>query len=274
RAVVLAADFRPTGLALHFQAEVNEDSKTNAFLKDCQPNALPELSKMPTGSLMYMATHLGARTFREFLPMLYGLYGDKDDKESKDIRAALVALADAEPRSRYDAWSIPIEGLQVAHFADPAKAVAAQLKVFESLQPGSQFSQGMIKDKKVQANAKKYAGFELNRVAITWDLEKMAEKSGAALPPEVRKKMVEGMKAMMGDGVQSWFGTDGKVMLTVSAKDWEKASQIIDQYREGKDTVGDHQAFKAARRELPRESTAIALIDMPRYARVLFDFVK
>ena len=47
------------------------------------------------------------------------------------------------------------------------------------------------------------------------------------------KQMADAMKKMMGEGVNSWFGSDGKVYVQVTAKDWEAARRQLDEYLDG-----------------------------------------
>jgi hypothetical protein len=136
----------------------------------------------------------------------------------------------------------------------------------------------MLKEKPVvKKNAQKYRDFELHSVHLVWDLEKMAEASGAgagALPEEARKQLAEGMKKLMGGEMNLWFGSDGKDVVTVVAKDWPAAEKLLDQYFKGEKKVGDVAAFRDTRKELPAEATVLALFDVVKYAAAVLDFVK
>src|SRR5262249_39179029 len=154
-------------------------------------------------------------------------------------------------------------------YADPAKGMDAQLKLIEAMGAGTTFQSGALKEKpKVQPKAEKYKGFELTSVQLTWDFDKMMEQAGGAqqLPEEAKKQMVEMWKKLLGEKMNYWFGTDGKVVVQVIAKDWKAAEKLLDQYFTGKDTVGAVQAFADARKEMPADATMLVLVDLVRYA--------
>lgn len=82
------------------------------------------------------------------------------------------------------------------------------------------------------------------------------------------------MAKMMGEGLTAWLGTDGKQVLQVTAKDWDAAKKLLDQYYKGENTVGDDKAFLTARKELPAEATVVELIDAMQYANLILGMVK
>jgi hypothetical protein len=86
--------------------------------------------------------------------------------------------------------------------------------------------------------------------------------------------MAEGLKKMLGEGINTWFGTDGKVFLQATASDWKSAQKLIDQYLDGKAKVGDQQAYQDSRKALPADTTVVALIDLPMYGKVIYEFVQ
>jgi hypothetical protein len=175
----------------------------------------------------------------------------------------------AAPESVAMDFNMPLAGLQVWHYKDPAKAVEAQIKVFEAMKPGGSFQTAMLKDKpELKTNAQTHRGFKLNAVSLQWDFDKIAESNPAG------KQMVEVMKKMMGEGMKSWFGTDGKVYVQVAAKDWESARSHLDQFLDGKNAIGQEKAFQEARKQLPAEATILGVIDAPVYGQMITEIMQ
>src|SRR5262249_13305458 len=137
------------------------------------------------------------------------------------------------------------------------------------------FQAAAIKDPKVKEKAEKYGSFELHSFSATWDFEKMMEQLGEApgLPDEFKKKMPGIMKKWLGTDVNVWFGTDGKSVVHVVAKTFKEAQVLLDQFTQGKKPIAEQQAYKEARKELPKESTVLVLMDSPAYAKMGFDVV-
>src|SRR5262249_34142479 len=117
-------------------------------------------------------------------------------------------------------------------------------------------------------DAETFRNFKLNHYSWTYDFEKMAEKV-----PQGGKEMVEAMKTMMGDGVKSWAGTDGKVFVQIIAKDWASAQRMLEDYLDGKNTVGSQQPFQDARKHLPAQASMVVLMDGPQYTQMMGEFM-
>jgi hypothetical protein len=266
RGLVLGLEFRPEGFALTGQASVGPESTTNKALKDSKPGALTNLGQMPTGYLYYDASALSATMVEKLAAFFLGaMPGEGIDK--KELKEAVQDLEAAKPSHRAGATSMPLKGIQVWACEDGAKADKAQLKILEALKEGSSFT-GVLKNKpEIKARAEKYRNFELTRVKMTWDIDKMVEGAGpAANTEEGKKAMTAMMKSMLGEGVTVWFGSDGKNMVKVMAPDWSTAKAILDSYFDKKATIGDSEAFKETRKHLPAEATLLYLVDVPQYA--------
>jgi hypothetical protein len=128
----------------------------------------------------------------------------------------------------------------------------------------------------VKENAEKYKEIEFTSVHMAFDWEKTMEAAGGGkeMPEAAKKQMVEGMKKLMGDSLNSWSGTDGKEIIQVFAKDWGAAEKLLDQYFKDTDTVGKDKAFIAARKGLPPEATFLMEIDVVQYTAVILEFMK
>ena len=272
KGIVAAVDFRPEGFALHTEALVGAETKTNTLLKIAKPSALSDLAKLPSGKMFYNGMQIPASLLKNISPFLYGIVYDEESKAGKALRDAVDQIADSKPSARLDAIDLPTQGIQVWQYEDPVRAATAQLKLFESLQGGESYSSAMLKEKpKVSPSAKKYREFDLHKVSLAFDIEAMAEKSlpqGAATE-ELKKQMVGMMKKMIGESQEIWLGSNGKQFVQVTAKDWDSAQKLLDQFMDKKSSVGDLEAFKDARKQLPSDTSWTSLIDVPKYATLL-----
>jgi hypothetical protein len=257
--VLITAEFRPGGLAVHIQSEMREGSPTAQLLQDSRPTAFKDLDRMPEGRAYYMAMKTSSNLLKGIGNLVASV--DKDSKEGKVMAEAMDELAKAKPDIRLDAYSFPPAGLQVYHYQDPAKAVAAQLKLFKAMGPGGTVSTGTLKEKPViKESDQKHGDFQLHSVQLVWDFDKMAEPI-AQKGEEAKKQFIEGMKGLLGEKMTIWFGTDGKSVVQVTAPDWSAAEKILDQYVKGVNTAGDVPAFREVRKEMPSETSFLALVD-------------
>jgi hypothetical protein len=263
KALVLAVDFRPDGLAIRKLLRVGADSKTNNVFKTIKPGEIQGLDKHPAGQLGYAGIQLTPDLVEMFLTLVNAASSD----ESKSAKATVTALKDmaaAGPEAMTADFGIPMKGLQVWNYKDPAKASEAALKMVQSLDAGGNFQNMALKEKpKTQADAKTYRDFKLHEASFVWDFEKAAQAM-----PQGGKEAAEAMKKMLGESMKCWFGTDGKVFVQVSAADWEAAQKLLDDYLDNKDTVGQMPPFQEARKRLPAQATAMLLLDLPQYLQV------
>ncbi len=234
---------------------------------------------MPGGRGYYTGLKASAALYKGLGGLMFGALPDKDSKEAKDMTAAIEELIKelikAGPGIRLDAVSLPPSGLQVSHFEDPAKAVAATLKLVRAIGVGGTIQSGTLKQKPVvKAAAEKYGDFELTSVELVWDLDKMAEVASAGQGEETKKKIAEAFKKVMGEKLNFWLGTDGKVVVQVSAADWPAVRKLLDQYVKGTGTVGDLKAFKEVRKEMPAQASVLGLIDAVQYLGSVVEILK
>jgi hypothetical protein len=261
RALVSSFDFRPDGVAMEAWADFASDSRTSKFLKDCTRSSLEDLGKLPSGYLRYGAAPMTPEVLKRLRPWLDTLMGTSSSE--KAYEHALNQLADAGPRWWTCAFDTPRRGLQVWHADRPKKLSKAQWEMFQA-------PPFLIKGKpELRRNAESYRGFNLNYAHIQWDFDRM---QSAFTPPDAsltdtdRQQIREQMKRLMGEGLRVWFGTDGKVCISVLAEDWNQARQQIDRYLDGKDTVDQQAAFRDARSHLPPTAGGIYLVDAAHFA--------
>jgi hypothetical protein len=279
KAFLFTIEFRPEGLALHAEATVAPDSKTNVLLKAAKPTAMSEMAGLPAGRITYTASHLAPEYLKKFGPFVYGITNDPDSKEAKALLDAVNQIAKSNPKVSLKAANVPPGGIESWSYEDPVVASTSQLRLFESLKGGESYLNVVLKDKpEIKASAKKHRGYDLHYINMSWDLEATVAKTlpaGMPLPAEFQTKMVEGMKKLMGEGSKVWFGTDGKKgFVSIAADDWESAQKLLDNYLDKKGTVGEEKAYAEARKHLPAEATLISLVDVPAYAAIMTDYAQ
>ena len=269
RALVLALEFRPEGLAVHLQAQVGADTPTNKLLKDQKPVALDAVATLPAGLLSYSATGpMGSDLLKAMAPMIYGVTSTEGEGK-KALDAAIDQLIGAGQTASLGGANLPASGINVVTFQNPAQAVAAQVKLFRALGEGGTFQSAAIKGKpEIKENDQTYKGFTLHYARLQFDLDKLAE----ALPGGA-EDMKKAFKKLIGEEVRTWFGTDGKRYVAVSAKEWPAAKAMLDAYLDGSRTLATEPAFAATRKQLPPEATMVSLADAGRFTQTMVDYM-
>jgi hypothetical protein len=260
QSVLLTVEMRPGGLAIHTQSNFGSESPTAQLLKDSRPIDFKGLERMPDGRAYYMALKTSAAMYKALGSAMVGLPLGKQGIDSEAAAAAMKELAEAGPNVRLDGYAFPMSGLQVYQYDDPAKAVAAQVKVFKAMAAGDPATMGLKEKPVLKLDAEKYGDLKLNSMELVWDLEKLAEQSGKATEQE-KKAFAEVMKGFVGEKTTIWFGSDGKAVVQVAAADWKTARKLLDQYSKGNGTVGEIKAFKDLRKEMPPRASFLMLLD-------------
>jgi hypothetical protein len=259
QAVLLTLEMRPGGLALHVQSEVRGETKTATLLQDSRPAAFDELERMPNGQTYYGAFKTSAALLKGLGNMISSF---APTGESKEMAAVMEELAKAGPSIRLDSFSFPLSGVQVYYYDDPVKAVAASLKMYKAMGADDGKSSGLKEKPVIKTDAEKYGDFKLHSVQVTWDLEKMAEGAAARGGEQAKKQVAESIKGILGEKMTTWFGTDGKTMVQVTAQDWTSARKMLDQYTKGTGTIGEVKEYRAVRKEMPARASYLGLIDV------------
>jgi hypothetical protein len=263
---LVTGDFRPDGVAVHVGGRVAAGSPSDSILKGAEPTPLGELRNLPAGQLAYFTMKSDPGMMEALKPFIAAAYGED---ESKDVQEALDLLNQAGAGVTYLSYNLPVETLAVASYKDPQKALKGQMKLLQAMKAGSGFQMAVLKDKPViKENARSYHGFKFTEMTAKLDFEKLS--AGVPGAPD----MTDAMKKLFGgDEMKSWFGTDGKLFITASAKDWNAAKKLLDDYFEGKNKVALNPAFQTTRKQLPEAATMVGLLDVPRYIGVTMQFV-
>lgn len=272
-AVVATVEMRPGGLALHVQSEMKESSATANLLQDSRPVDFKALERMPAERMYYSALKTSSALYKGLGSLMAGLALGKDADESKAVADAMNELAKAGPTVRMDGFSFPMNGLQVYHYDDPAKAVAAQVKLYKAMIASDPKSVGLKEKPVLKMDAEKFGDFKLHSVQLVLDFDKMAE-AVAQKGDDAKKQYIEAMKGILGEKMTVWFGTDGKSLVQVNAPDWSTAQKLLEQYSKGMGTVGEVQAFKDVRKEMPARTSFLGLFDATRMFGTILEAFK
>jgi hypothetical protein len=263
-AAVLAFDFRPDGLNFRVQMQFAESSGTAKALGVLKPGSLAGVDKLPAGALSYTAMQMDGGMLKTMAPMIYTAFA-KDDEKSKAIQAALDELVAAGPTMQFATASMPLTtGVQVHEYKDATKASAAFLKLLQSIPDGNNYQNVPVKSKTIKADALTHKGIKLHHAKFVWDFAKAVEQ----LPDEnLKGAMADAMKKFVGDQLDLWFGTDGKVVIQVIGGDEKSVTAQLDAYLDGKSTVGADAAFALTRKNLPSDAGMVVLMDTAKFTK-------
>ena len=264
-ALVAGVDFRPEGALVRLHAQVGEKSKTNAALKDAKSAPLTGLAKLPTGQVAYTASASGLETAGGLLNSMLGLGTGGDNKANKALEDAMAELVALQVEEMYGSMDYPMTGVSVTKYSDSSKAVATLLKMYKAIPENAEFAGLAIKGKvKLDENAQKLNGFTLHGVQMTFDMEKLVER----FPEELREAMKGSMKKLLGEEQKSWFGTDGKTNIQVTAKDWSEAKKLLEKYFSSQNTLATEPGY-----QLTGTANTVILMDSGKFAYTMAQYI-
>jgi hypothetical protein len=110
----------------------------------------------------------------------------------------------------------------------------------------------------VQDEAEKHGDFVFSSVSLNHDFEATV----AGLPEGVKESTLETLKRTTPEKGAHWVGTDGKVLVRLTAKDWKEAKALLEKYLAGKEQLGAGAAFKRVREQLPPEANMIVVAEI------------
>ncbi len=266
--LIATFELRTGGLAVHLHGDVKESSTTAGYLQDSRPVPFKELEQLPKDRDIYLGMKASSDLFKKLSSLMSGLPGE-DSKGATDL---VNELAKAGPESILFGASFPLSGLLAYHYNDPAKAVAAQVKILKARIAGdSDPKSAGLKEKPVlKTDAKTHGDFKLHSLQLVWDFDKLAEPAAAKGGEDAKKQLIEFFKGFLGEKMNVWFGTDGKTAVQLVAPDWETASKLLDQYTKG----GSSAMVKALRKEMPARTSFLAMFDGIQMLKLFLDFTK
>jgi hypothetical protein len=272
KGIVLALEFRPDGLNVRGQVRFADDTTSADVLKAELPTPLADLGKLPKGLNTYGGsklgkkfTDLGSKFSQEFLA------GDDDDKGAERIAKLQAEILAAGPAGSYSASKSPDRSISVTAYKDPQKALDALAKLYSGLGNGGKFSTIAMKDKPVVTpKAGTHRDIDFTEVKLSFDFAAAVE----ALPEPAREAALNQFKRLMNEKTTYWYGTDGKSLIQITAKDWTAAKQLLDEYFDTKAAVGSDTGFQVVRKNLPQDTSLLYLLETGDVVMMLVEQAK
>ncbi len=272
-AAVIGIDFRDEGVNLKLMAQFGPETESNGLLKKLKPAALAELGTLPAGQLAYTASNFDPTLSKTLSSLLKeAMAGDEDADAKKIIEDVLKELSENGRAIDLTAGDLMNRGsLEITQYKDSAKAVAAQVRMFKAMTKAASFGGIPLKAKpEVKENAETAGAFKFHLVKMAFDFDKAVEN----LPPAIRDATKASMMKFSGEKENTWFGTDGKKVISVSARKWSDAQSMVEEYLQGKNAIGKDESFQSTRKNLPSEATVILIADTARLVEMMFDAIR
>jgi hypothetical protein len=243
KAAALSLDFDADGLT------IAGDTVAVTPKKPAAAAAGDTLGKLPAGSAVYAYVRgSGSTLFEKFQRFGQAMAsGDPDSagaKKARELQRAAglrdqTTVISAAPKTR------PVV-LNVATYGDPRKAVDAMTADLQALAS----DKGMIKSVDIKAGDQRYRGFTLNHATLTPNVERLKQLNTAAPVAGVADKPSH-----------NWFGTDGKLVVSIAAPGWDQAKARLDAYLDAKQTLGQQAVYGKLRQSLPRSPGLLVLAE-------------
>jgi hypothetical protein len=249
RSVLFTTEFRPDGMAVRLQARFVEDSISGKLLSMERPAALADLTKLPSGLGLYGGMKFG-RTITDAIRDISQDFSttDEDVQGTKLIEGHRKDLLAAGHQGDVSATGLPGTSLTLSHYKDPVKAARALTKTYKAIAAGGRVNSVLLKSApRVSDEAETHGDFTFSAVVLKFDFAGTV----ANMPEQVRDATLQSLKRTLSEDTTLWIGTDKKVVIQIMAKNWEAAKDLLDQYRDGKRTVGSDAGFKLTRAQLP-----------------------
>ena len=260
RAVVATGEVQPGGLRVNLQLRFAEKSTTARFLATEKPSMLEDLEKLPAGLGMYQASRM-SESLRSSLRDLGQefLTTEKDDRGASLIEEHLKDLAAAGAGAEFTATAGTAGAIAITEYKQPDKAAKALTKLYKAIAAGGRVGGVVVKTAPhVSDEAEKYRGFTFSQVRVTHDFDATA----AELPEQMKEAMIENLKQMTPEKATHWIGSNGKVVVKLSAENFNKAKSMLDKYLDGKEHLGSVAGFKKVREQLPKEANLIVVSEV------------
>jgi hypothetical protein len=272
RALVLAAEFKPDGVFVKFQARFAENSPSVKLIQAEESTALHEISKLPKGLNIYSEHRLVGPLGKFFNDMNKSIASTEDDDNGNEIiEQQMKNLAAAGLNDEWSGALVPGTTITVSNYKDPTKAVQAYLKAYKAVAPGGQISSVVLKSTpKVTEDAESHRGFKFSEVKFHYDLEATV----ANYPDGIKETMLEALKKAQAEKTSMWIGTDGKLAIQLLAKDWAGSKVILDKYLDAKEVVGSDPGFQLTRKQLPIDATFLMIAETGSTISAIYDQFK
>ena len=271
--LVVSLGIAPDGALLRFEVEARKGTETAKFINSVGVSPLEALSNLPAGQMFYSG-FVGGETMSKVMETFSkGLAQEGKSEEIKKLMEVTKAVAKAGPGDTVTSVDMPLAGLGITQYKDPALAMDAQIKTLELMGPGALYGSGAVKSSKVTKDALTHDGIKFTRVEIIWDFDKMFGNS-QDLPEEVKKQVLTMMKELMGEKMEVYSGISEGKLIQITSSSAEKAKKIYDSHKAGNSKVGSIENYSVVRRGLSERQTMVFLTDPVRYFGKVIEVLK
>jgi hypothetical protein len=270
--VVLGAEFRPDGLAIRLQARFAEDSASAKLISMERPVSLEELGKLPGGLGVYGGVKFG-RTISELLSAISQDLSttEEDVQGTRLIEGHRKDLLASGHQGDISATMAPGVSITVSRYADPKKAARALTKTYKAIAAGGRVNSVILKAApRVNDEAEKLGDFTFSEVFLRYDFDATV----AELPEQVKEATLQSLARTLTPESRMWIGTDSKVVVAITAKEWKEARELLGQYQDGKRSVGADAAFKLTRSQLPAEANFLMIAETTSAINTVMDTLR
>ena len=263
-ALVLTADARPEGVALHVEVRVRPDTKSALFLRAEEPAPLKELEALPGGEKSYSITRPLSGDVAG--PLMRALAKMGQGGSADWMREALKQQGTAAPTLQIAFYGDVAgeEGIEVSESQDTAPLVKDNVKSYQLMDAGMP-GEAVLKEKPDITEAERtYRGFTFTRVRLVYDLNATAKLYDVDIRA-VRRRFG-------GDEALIWLGADDKRFVQLKARRWSDAQRYLDSYLDkSDDLLGGHESYRVARKRLPAKANMMYLGDTTLFSQLAVD---
>ena len=259
RSIVIAAEIRPDGLAVRLHARFAENSASAKLISMETPSTLAGVEKLPTGLGLYGGMKFGKTISDALRDISQDLSTTEEDVQgTKLIEGLTKDLAAAGHQGDFSATSTPGVSLTISQYKEPQKAARALTKTYKAVAAGGRVNSIILKSApRVSEEAQSLGGFTFSEVLLKYDFEATV----AGLPDPVKDSTLQALKRTANETTMMWIGTDGKVVVQVTAPDWNAAKELLEKCQDQKRSVGADAGFKVTRAQLPAESNYLIIAE-------------
>jgi hypothetical protein len=266
-ALALSFDFDAKGLDLSGQFTARSGSDTAKTLTGGNAGSAQALAKFPPDLMAYVYARVHPSTSEKLQGLFQSYMANLTGADDPEVEKAIELQRQAGLTETVTAMAMDgkgLRGLSLFTYNDPKKAVEAITEQTLAQKKSKSGPAAMIKDIQHQAAAERYRGFTLDRTVVTFDPQKYAEQMQNMPNAD---KMLQAVTS--GGKVTTWYGTDGKQVVSVVAPTWDEARTLLDQSLNGRGGLGQTEGYRRVRAQLPEQANLLVLVSMQGVVRQL-----
>ncbi len=260
--LALNFDFDKAAFDLSAFLTLKTDSPALASLKNAKTGNSDGLAKLPPGYLVYGYMNTDPKSMQGLMKMNASSTFPGGASGSPAAQKYLDSMMELGRQESLTAMTYG-GGVEVLALTIPENVEQTTSAMVELMKTMAQSP--AIKEATLEEKVDTYKGFVLNKASMRFDFEKM-------LGDQAGNPMAAGMvKAMVGEdgATTTYFGSDGKQLVSATAKSLEEAHQKIDQLSDEKAGIGTKPGYQALMSRLPKETNALFAVNAQRLVRFI-----